>query len=447
MLNNVKITHTFSFHESFPKSTFMKNTNYSQAFPKIWPNASIYTFLVMLVLGMSFGLVQAQVVNQDKIPEITETTGSQLEAQEPFKSTRVELLPMRWMMGTGGILEQQKYKEARETVASCQESSSSSQCQNACQLVEKVERVWNAVIQNCKCKDEAIKHPPNHPCKSTCDKAHEIWETANSKAQTQEKLTFCPNILPYETHFSGLVFSTYLFLDMADGMKQISMLTQGINQIMAKTLPHQQATQNAILSMAQDTYLNARSCRNNPLEPRCFSEIEKYCTKYPNLGDPECKTVLSQIKHCQQNPNKPQCNSFSLLVKNVDNVIVTLVCQKDKNVSGCDATPPNLNVDELIQECRQNPKSCQIDLADVFVTYIVWEMVKGFQQVVTGFEHLRNIHAALKVLNALKNMANVMGMMNRNMEMMRHDMGIMRYDLDSTMGRAGRAMPWMPWGQ
>jgi hypothetical protein len=76
-------------------------------------------------------------------------------------------------------------------------------------------------------------------------------------------------------------------------------------------------------------------------------------------------------------------------------------------------------------------------------------MALGIMKGIASLNFLDDIENALK---AVPRMNNNMRYMNANMEdmnihmyhMMR-DMGIMSYDMDSTLGRAGRNMPWMPW--
>lgn len=72
------------------------------------------------------------------------------------------------------------------------------------------------------------------------------------------------------------------------------------------------------------------------------------------------------------------------------------------------------------------------------LTYFTWGVMKGI--------------ASLNILKAIPDMNTNMEYMNANMiDMNAHmyymmrNMGVMTYDMDSTLGRAGRNMPWMPW--
>ena len=71
-------------------------------------------------------------------------------------------------------------------------------------------------------------------------------------------------------------------------------------------------------------------------------------------------------------------------------------------------------------------------------TYVVWGIMEG----IAGLNNLDGIQQALK---AVPQMNANMEDMNIHMYHMMRNMGIMSYDMDSTLGRAGRNMPWMPW--
>lgn len=71
-------------------------------------------------------------------------------------------------------------------------------------------------------------------------------------------------------------------------------------------------------------------------------------------------------------------------------------------------------------------------------TYVAWRILNG----IASLNILGEIETALK---AVPRMNANMEDMNIHMYHMMRDMGIMSYDMDSTLGRAGRNMPWMPW--
>ncbi len=79
---------------------------------------------------------------------------------------------------------------------------------------------------------------------------------------------------------------------------------------------------------------------------------------------------------------------------------------------------------------------------NAFSTYLAWGVMVG----------ISSLDEIFQVLDDIPEMKNLMRQMNINMEDMNahmyymgRNMGIMSYDMDSTMGRAGRNMPWMPW--
>jgi len=66
-----------------------------------------------------------------------------------------------------------------------------------------------------------------------------------------------------------------------------------------------------------------------------------------------------------------------------------------------------------------------------------------------SMESVPQMYDQMKVMNSLMTsmpaMATEMQRMNANMSVITANMGIMTHNMDSTMGRMGRSMPWMPW--
>jgi len=66
-----------------------------------------------------------------------------------------------------------------------------------------------------------------------------------------------------------------------------------------------------------------------------------------------------------------------------------------------------------------------------------------------SMEAVPKMHAQMEVMNSLMNampvVAAEMQRMNANMSVITANMGVMTHNMDSTMGRMGRSMPWMPW--
>jgi hypothetical protein len=286
------------------------------------------------------------------------------------------------------ILKQDEYEEAQQMVGSkeCKQEPTPPECARAAQLVKKVE------------------------------KAEKAWQEAGKASEPEQADDNSPQHPPQNNRtVNEGVFLTYVLWDVTKGVEEITTLTQTINMTISKmaTLAGQAETSvvwKALLSLAENAYLDAR----------------KACSK-----------------------DSQACNQP--LVKEVDKVIAAVVCQEHPKTQGC----PQPDIEKLIQECKDNRNQppCKINEPSVLSTYLLWETVNGLHLAVsalTALEDMNNIHMVLQgvrtALDELKKMVNVMFLMNRNMEMMRHDMGIMRHDMDSTMGRMGRGMSWMPWG-
>ena len=66
-----------------------------------------------------------------------------------------------------------------------------------------------------------------------------------------------------------------------------------------------------------------------------------------------------------------------------------------------------------------------------------------------SMESVPQMYDQMKVMNSLMTampvMATEMQRMNANMSVITANMGVMTHNMDSTMGRMGRSMPWMPW--
>jgi hypothetical protein len=70
-------------------------------------------------------------------------------------------------------------------------------------------------------------------------------------------------------------------------------------------------------------------------------------------------------------------------------------------------------------------------------------------QIGHNMESVPEMNEQMKVMNSLMKampvMATEMQRMNANMSAITANMGVMTQNMDSTMGRMGRSMPWMPW--
>jgi hypothetical protein len=75
-------------------------------------------------------------------------------------------------------------------------------------------------------------------------------------------------------------------------------------------------------------------------------------------------------------------------------------------------------------------------------TYLAWGVINGLsslKEVLNALRSVPEMNTNMEYMNA--NMED----MNAHMYYMMRNMGVMTGDMDSTLGRAGRNMPWMPW--
>jgi hypothetical protein len=76
-------------------------------------------------------------------------------------------------------------------------------------------------------------------------------------------------------------------------------------------------------------------------------------------------------------------------------------------------------------------------------------LASGIMKGIASLNILGEIQQALKAVPEMRDNMEYMNAnmidMNAHMYYMMRNMGVMTYDMDSTLGRAGRNMPWMPW--
>ena len=78
-------------------------------------------------------------------------------------------------------------------------------------------------------------------------------------------------------------------------------------------------------------------------------------------------------------------------------------------------------------------------------TYLAWGFMKGIASLNILDEIQKALKAVPKMDTSMKYMNANMEDMNAHMYYMMRNMGVMTSDMDSTLGRAGRNMPWMLW--
>lgn len=76
------------------------------------------------------------------------------------------------------------------------------------------------------------------------------------------------------------------------------------------------------------------------------------------------------------------------------------------------------------------------------VALMLYKMSNSMESVPQMFEQMKTMNA---LMTAMPLMATEMQRMNANMSAITANMGVMTRNMDSTMGRMGRSMPWMPW--
>jgi hypothetical protein len=113
-------------------------------------------------------------------------------------------------------------------------------------------------------------------------------------------------------------------------------------------------------------------------------------------------------------------------------------------------------IKQLPEEKRQRLNKFEQEVKWVSQYMQTWD--KGMEGAVVALmlynmgnsmESVPRMHEQMKVMNSLMNampvMATEMQRMNANMSVITANMGVMTHNMDSTMGRMGRSLPWMPW--
>lgn len=180
------------------------------------------------------------------------------------------------------------------------------------------------------------------------------------------------------------------------------------------------------------TQVRAQQAPSQPSQVQQQQAMEKM------LGDPKMMEQLFEF-----------IGNFNNLIKNMNN-LTTYLSLPQWDESGEKPEKLTTVVEKILKSRpRQEPEK---ELKEVqaagggAITYMLTEAM-------VGLGRLDNVEMVMmEFLDTMKGMNQNMRKMNRNMEymsdtmyIMSNNMGIMSYDMDSTLGRAGRAMPWMPW--
>jgi lipopolysaccharide biosynthesis regulator YciM len=113
-------------------------------------------------------------------------------------------------------------------------------------------------------------------------------------------------------------------------------------------------------------------------------------------------------------------------------------------------------VAQLPEEARQRLETFEQEVNWVHQYMQTWD--KGMEGAVVALmlsKMAKSMEAVPKMQNQMEVMNSLMGAMpvmasemrgmNANIAVITANMGVMTHDMDSTMGRMGRSMPWMPW--
>ena len=76
------------------------------------------------------------------------------------------------------------------------------------------------------------------------------------------------------------------------------------------------------------------------------------------------------------------------------------------------------------------------------VALMLYKMSNSMESVPLMYDQMKVMNS---LMTAMPAMATEMQRMNANMSVITANMGVMTQNMDSTMGRMGRSMPWMPW--
>ena len=113
-------------------------------------------------------------------------------------------------------------------------------------------------------------------------------------------------------------------------------------------------------------------------------------------------------------------------------------------------------IEQLPEEERQRLKVFEQEVIWVNQYMQTWDegmagavVALMLSNMANSMEAVPKMHEQMQVMNSLMNampvVATEMHQLNANMSVITANMGVMTHNMDSTMGRMGRSMPWMPW--
>ena len=120
------------------------------------------------------------------------------------------------------------------------------------------------------------------------------------------------------------------------------------------------------------------------------------------------------------------------------------------------AATRNALIGQLPEEQRQRLEDFEQEVKWVSQYMQTWDegmagavVALMLRNMANSMESIPKMHEQMQVMNSLMNampvVATEMQRMNANMSVITANMGVMTNNMDSTMGRMGRSIPWMPW--
>lgn len=220
-----------------------------------------------------------------------------------------------------------------------------------------------------------------------------------------------------------------------------------------------QAMQLMMVKQAQDLMLTSLTL-NKEIQQLPESDEKKQMVNMNNQLGSKLNNIFPNMDNVFNDNSRIFCQIF-LRVDNltrklgkfqVDWPVVRMILLKrlDKIASGSNKSPLSQEANEILNSLRDKKAIIEdknshrlkafkqentADVDNALVAHLMLGIIKG----------LGSLDEVQQVLRAVPEMNTNMEYMNAHMYYMMRNMGIMTYDMDSTLGRAGRNMPWMPW--
>lgn len=227
-----------------------------------------------------------------------------------------------------------------------------------------------------------------------------------------------------------------------------------------------QAMQLMMVKQAQDLMLTSLTL-NKEIQQLPESDEKKQMVNMNNQLGSKLNNIFPNMNNVFNDNSRIFCQIF-LRVDNltrklgkfqVDWPVVRMILLKrlDKIASGSNKSPLSQEANEILNSLRdkkaiiEDKDSHQLkafkqentaDVDNALVAHLMLGIIKGLG----SLDEVQQVLTAVPKMNTnMEYMSANMIDMNAHMYYMMRNMGVMTYDMDSTLGRAGRNMPWMPW--